>query len=180
VLARPLLEAWLGQRFGAAAPAMTILTGYWFIYANTSVAWQIVIAIGRVRTFAAFAGAVAALNVTLSLALTPSLGLNGVVLGTAIPYVIAFPVFLRIVLPELGVRVGDLARAVWLPAYSTALIVASLLAALRYSVDLATIQASAAAGIGALLAYWFIYYVVWLKDDERLLARTLGRRLLRL
>src|SRR5215211_7961800 len=138
---------------------MTILVGYWILYANTSVAWQIVVANGRIRLFAAFACAIGALNVALSLALTPRFGLVGVVLGTAIPYLIAFAVFFRFVIPQLGVRVGDVAQAVWLPAYSTALIVGCLLAALRFAVDLATIQASAAAGIAGLLAYWLIYYV---------------------
>jgi O-antigen/teichoic acid export membrane protein len=179
LLARPLLEAWLGPEFGEAAPAMTILVGYWILYANTSVAWQIVVANGRIRLFATFACAIGALNVALSLALTPRFGLVGVVLGTAIPYLIAFAVFFRFVIPQLGVRVGDVAQAVWLPAYSTALIVGCLLAALRFAVDLATIQASAAAGIAGLLAYWLIYYVFWLKNDERHLVRELGRRFLR-
>lgn len=179
ILARPILEAWLGERFGAAAPAMAILVGYWLVIANTSVGWQMLVAVGQIRKFSLYAVSVALVNAALSLALTPRFGLNGIVLGTTIPYVVAFPAFLRLALPEFDVRLGDLAREVWLPAYSTAIVIAAALAALRWSVDLATIPACAAAGLGTLLAYWSIYYTIWLRPDERLLARTLVRGILR-
>jgi O-antigen/teichoic acid export membrane protein len=180
VLAGPLLEAWLGQDFGTGAPALVMLVGYWLFYANTSVGWQIVIALGKIRMFAALTAAVALLNLALSLALTPSLGLNGVALGTAVPYLLAIPVFLRIVPRELGVTVAELARAAWLPAYSVGLIVAVGLLGLRLIIDLATVQASAAAGFAALFTYATLYYALWLRPNERLLVRTLARRLVRL
>ena len=56
-----------------------------------------------------------AVNLGLSLALTPSLGLNGVVLGTTIAYVLAFPFFLRLTLRTLPIRLAELAREAWLP-----------------------------------------------------------------
>jgi O-antigen/teichoic acid export membrane protein len=179
VLAQPILEVWLGRRFGAAATAMTILVGYWMVHANTSVGWIMLVAVGKVRKFALYAATVAACNAALSLALTPWLGLNGVVLGTTIPYILAFPAFLRLALPEFGVSLAELAREVWLPAYATAIVVAAGLVALRFSVELSTIPACAAAGLGALLVYWSIYYAVWLRPNERLLVRTLARALVR-
>ncbi|MDP9223543.1 MAG: oligosaccharide flippase family protein [Actinomycetota bacterium] len=179
VLARPILEAWLGSKFDAAVPAMSILVGYWIIYANTAVGWNMLVAIGQVRKFALFAAGVAILNVALSVALTPSLGLNGVVLGTTIPYLLGLPVFLRIALPEFGVGLGEFARQVWLPAYSTACVIGAGLATLRFTVDLATIPASAAAAVAALFAYWSVYYVVWLKPNERLLLHNLARQFAR-
>jgi O-antigen/teichoic acid export membrane protein len=176
VLARPLLVAWLGPKFAPADLALSILVGYWIIYANTSVGWSMLVAIGQIRKFALFAGAVAGLNLALSLALAPILGLNGVVLGTAIPYVLGFPVFLRLTLPEFGVRTRDFAREVWLPAYSTALAVGGGLAAVRFSFDLETIPFSFAAAAAAVLTYWAIYYIVWLRPNERILVRDLVRR----
>jgi O-antigen/teichoic acid export membrane protein len=152
-----------------------ILVGYWLFYANTVVGWNLIVALGQIRRFAIYAGVVALANAALSFALTPSLGLNGVVLGTAIPYVLAVPVFLRMVPPQFGVGLGELAREVWIPAYSTAVVVAAGLLAVRLSVDLATVQACAAAAFVALLAYWTIYYVVWLRPGEQLLVRTLVR-----
>src|SRR5262249_24783890 len=82
VLARPILVVWLGPKFGTAATAMTILVGYWLFNANTGVAGSMFVAAGRLRALAIYAVAVAALNLILSIALTASFGLNGVVLGT--------------------------------------------------------------------------------------------------
>ena len=179
VLGRPLLVAWLGVKFAPAAVALSILVGYWIVYANTSVGWNMLVAIGQIRKFALFAGAVAVLNLALSLALTPILGLNGVVLGTAIPYVLGIPVFLRLTLPEFGVRVREFAREVWLPAYSTAFAVGGAVAAVRFSVDLETIPLSLSASVAAVLGYWTLYYAVWLRPSERTLVHDLVRQLMR-
>jgi O-antigen/teichoic acid export membrane protein len=179
VLARPLLVAWLGPKFAPADVALSILVGYWIVYANTSVGWNMLVAVGQIRKFALFAGAVAVLNLALSLALTPILGLNGVVLGTAIPYVLGIPIFLRLTLPEFGVRVREFAREVWLPAYSTALAIGGVLAAVRFSIDLETIPFSLAAAAAAVFSYWTVYYLVWLRPNERTLVRDLVRQFTR-
>jgi O-antigen/teichoic acid export membrane protein len=174
ILARPILEAWLGRPFGAAAPAMAIIVGYWLVYANTSVGWTLIVAAGQIRRFAIFAAVLALANAALSLALTPSLGLNGVVLGTAIPAVLALPVFLRMVPPQFNVELRELAREVWIPAYSTGAVVAAGLLAVRLAVDLANVAACTGAAAAALLMYWSIYYLVWLRPSERRLVRTLA------
>ena len=60
----------------------------------------------------------AALNLVLALALTPSLELEGPALATAIPFLLAFPLLLGVGLRAGGgVRLGELARTAWLPAY---------------------------------------------------------------
>ncbi len=179
VLAKPILEAWLGKKFDEAAPAMTLLVGYLIIYSNTAVGWNMLVAVGQIRLFALFAVSVAVLNVALSLALTPIFGLTGVVLGTTIPYLLGFPVFLRLALPAFGVTIKEFAREVWLPAYSIALVIALGLVLLRFTVDLATIPASAGASVIGVMAYWSLYYVVWLQPNERLLVRSLARGLAR-
>jgi O-antigen/teichoic acid export membrane protein len=173
VLARPLLIAWLGPKFGPADVAMAILVGYWILYANTAVGWNMLIGVGQIRTFAFFSAGVAVVNAALSLALTPIWGLNGVVVGTAIPYALGVPVFLRLVLPRFGVRLREFAREVWLPAYSTAAVVGVGLVAARFSFDLATLGASLAAAAAGVAAYWSIYCFVWLRPNERVLLRDL-------
>lgn len=49
-------------------------------------------------------------SIVLSLALTPSLGLDGVALGTALPLVAVFPALLRNALVGAGLGVAELAR----------------------------------------------------------------------
>jgi hypothetical protein len=119
------------------------------------------------------------LNLALSLALTPSLGLNGVVLGTTISYVVGFPVFMAIVLQTFPVRLSEFAREVWLPAYATGAVVAAALVVVRLAVQLDTVPEVLGAAVVSVAAYWAIYYVFWLKTSERLLVRDIALAIFR-
>ena len=176
VLAEPILDVWLGDRFRPAAAALAILCSYWLIGANTGVCGAMLIAAGKIRELARYAWLVAGANLALSLALTPLLGLEGVVLGTTIPYFVLFPIFLRLVLrsfPAVGLR--DLWREAWLPAYTGALLLAVALVGLRLAVDLDTTAAVAGAGAGGLALYGAAYYRIWLRPGERVLVRSFLR-----
>jgi O-antigen/teichoic acid export membrane protein len=173
-LARPILHVWLGQRFVVATTAMTLLVGYWLVNANTGVASGMLVAVGRVRQLTGYAAAVALLNLGLSLALTPSLGLNGVVLGTTISYLLAFPFFLRVVLKALPVTLGQLAREAWLPAYTTGAVLAIGLVGARVALPLHRLPEVLATGFLGLAVYWGIYYTVWLRPNERRLLRNVA------
>jgi O-antigen/teichoic acid export membrane protein len=179
ILAKPILKVWLGAKYGVAATAMTILVGYWLVNGSTGVAGRMLIAAGRVRTIALYAGSVALVNLTLSLALTPSMGLNGVVLGTTIAYVLASPFFLWIVVAAFPVRLSELVREVWLPAYLTGAAVATGLLVARLTVPLDTVPRVFGAGLLTVLAYWAIYYLVWLRPAERVLVTDLVRASIR-
>jgi O-antigen/teichoic acid export membrane protein len=177
VLARPILRTWLGPEFGVAATGLTVLVSYWLINANTGVAGSMLVAAGRVRQLAVYAAVVAALNLMLSLALTPSLGLDGVVLGTTLSYVILFPFFLRLTLSTFEVPLRDLAREAWLPAYATGAALAAVLLAVRATVPLDSFPLVAAVSLIALLGYWALYYLVWLRPNERMLVKNVARAL---
>ena len=175
-LAGPLLSAWLGDEYRAGATALTILVSYWLFQVNANVASAMLLAAGGAKKLAVYSWVVALSNLGLSLALAPSLGLDGVVLGTAIPSAVAFPFLLRMVLhafPEVTLR--DFAREVWIPAYSTGAVLAAALLALRAATSLhGLIPVLAAAGTG-VIGYWLVIYTVWLRPNERVLARDLVR-----
>jgi O-antigen/teichoic acid export membrane protein len=179
VLAGPILEVWLGSKFAPAATALTLLVGYWLLNGSTGVPSTMLVAAGRIRAYTIYSAAVAGLNLALSLALTPSLGLNGVALGTTISYVVGFPFFMAIVLRTFPVRLSEFAREVWLPAYVTGSVVAATLVAVRFAVRLDTVPEVVGAAVAAVAAYWAIYYVVWLKTSERLLVRDVALAILR-
>jgi O-antigen/teichoic acid export membrane protein len=179
ILAKPILEVWLGSNFAVAGTAMTLLVGYWLINANTGVPGRMMIAAGRIRGLTLYASVIACINLALSVALTPSLGINGVVLGTTISYVLGFPFFLRMVLTTFPVRLSDLAREVWLPAYLTAAGIGAALLAVRLTVPLDTLPRVVGVGAAAAISYWVIYYSVWLRPNERVLVKTVARSLLR-
>ena len=174
VLAKPILVEWIGPKFGVAATAMTLLAAYWLFNANTGVAGTMLVAAGRARPLTVYALAVALLNVALSLALTPSLGLNGVVLGTTISNIVGFPFFMAMTLSTFPVKLGEFAREAWLPAYVTGAVVGAGLLAVRASVHLDSLPVVAGAGLLAVLGYWAIFYFAWLRPNERALAKNVA------
>lgn len=179
VLAGPILTVWLGPRFATADTAMAIFVGYWLINANTVVPAGMLVAHGETGWLARYAWSVALGCLAASLALTPLLGLDGLVLGTAIPYAVSFPIFMRFVLRKLPVDLGELARRAWLPAYPLAAALALALAAARLVLDLDTLGEVLVVGLGGLAAYWLIYATVFLDASERRLAVDVVRGMLR-
>jgi O-antigen/teichoic acid export membrane protein len=175
-LAKPILVAWLGAKFGAAATALTIFVSYWLLNASTSVAAVMLTAAGRVRALAIYAWAIALLNLGLSLTLTPWLGLDGVVLGTTIAYFALSPALFYLTFTTLPVGIGEFARRVWLPAYSLGVALAGLLLSLRFTVGLHSVAAIAAAAITGALTYWGAFYALWMDAEERGFVRRLARR----
>jgi O-antigen/teichoic acid export membrane protein len=175
-LAQPLLEVWLGERYAGGGTALAILVSYWLLYGALVVTPGFLVGVGHARELARVLMAVAAANLALSLALTPSLGLEGPAIGTAIPFALAFPVLLRVALRASGVTLPELARRAWAPAYSLGAALAIALVGLRAAVDVDALGEVAAAGIGGVLAYWGVFYALWLDAGERELLRGLIRR----
>ena len=176
-LAEPILDVWLGDRYGEGAAALTILVSYWLLYGGLVVTPGFLIGAGAARYVARIFVIVAALNLALSLALTPALGLEGPALATAIPFALAFPLLLGVGLRAGGgVELGDLARRSWLPAYSLGLMLAAALVALRLAADPETLPAVLGAAVGGVLAYWLAFYSAVLEPGERALVRGLLRR----
>ena len=169
---------WLGERYGEGGLAMAILLGYWLVTGSVGVAAAIAIAAGRARELARLAWGVALANLGLSLALTPWLGLEGVAIGTTLPYLVVFPFQLRLVLPVAGVSIRELVDQVWIPAYTLGAALAGALVAARLLLEPDTVVVVVAvAGIG-VLAYWTAYYLTWLRPHERKLIRDTARTLL--
>ena len=176
-LAEPILEVWLGARYAEGAAALTILVSYWLLYGGLVVTPGFLIGAGVARYLARLMCVVAVLNLALSLALTPALGLEGPALATAIPFALAFPAILTLGLRAGGgVPLGDLARRSWLPAYSLGLVLAAALVLLRLAADPETLPAVLAAAVGGVLVYWLAFYAAVLEPGERALVRGLLRR----
>ena len=180
LLAGPILGLWLGETFRRGAGAMAILLSWWVVSAPLGVLSALLIGAGRASYLARYAVAMAAGNLALALALTPSLGLEGVAIATAVPYLVMFCLVLRRALAEIPTEVATLVRQAWGPALLTAAPLAGLLAALRLGVDLHGAAVVAPTLAGPLL-YWAAYYAIWLRPEERalvglLLGRGRGRR----
>ena len=172
-LAEPLLEVWLGERYDDGAAALTILVSYWLLYGGLVVTPAFLVGVGRAREVGMVFASAAALNLTLALVLTPELGLEGPALATAIPFLLAFPVLLRVGLNASGARLAELARRAWLPAYSLGGLLAATMVAARLALEPDSLLAVVALAAGGLLAYWGVFYAAVLAPSER---KILSRR----
>jgi O-antigen/teichoic acid export membrane protein len=176
VMAEPILEVWLGQRYGDGSAALAIIVSYWLLYGGLVVTPGFLVGAGRAREVALIVLVVAGANLILSLILTPELGLEGPALATAVPFVVAFPAMLRVGLLASGAALGDLARRAWLPAYGAGLVLAAALVGLRLAADPGTLPAVLAVAGGGVLAYWVAFYALALDPGERDLVRGLVSR----
>jgi O-antigen/teichoic acid export membrane protein len=175
VVAQPLVEVWLGDSFRPAALSLALLSGSWLIAVNTSVISWVLLAQGKTHVLARYAWIIAISNLTLSLALTPWLGLEGVILGTVVPYCVLSPAFVRWGMRHFEVGWRDLTRRVWVPGYATCAAVAAVLVPLRLSVSLDSVPALAGAVVGSLAVAWIMLWAVFLEDGERRLIRSVVR-----
>ncbi len=175
VLAEPILVVWVGERFSEAATALAVFVSYWLLGGATGIAAAMLTAAGRVRALAFYSWGVALLNLTLSLILTPKLGLDGVVLSTTIAYFALAPVVFWLVFTTLPVTPREFAARACAPAYSVAAALALVLLALRSLVDLESLPALLAVGGGGILLSWAAFYALWMDADERRFLRGLAR-----
>lgn len=177
VLSGPVLQAWLGARFREAGATMAILLAHWLLNGCSGVATAVLIGVGRAPRVARWAAGVAALDLVLVLALTPLMGLEGVAVATAVPYLVMFPVLMRMLLAAVPVGAGLLVREAFVPALSVGAVLAAALGVVRALSPLASGPLVAGVALGALGLGWAAYYAAWLRADERLLVREVARSL---
>ena len=177
VLAGPILHLWLGDGYEDGGATMAILLGHWLLNGCSGVLSAVLVGAGRAREVARWAVLVAAANVVLALALTPSLGLEGVALATAVPYVVLFPLLLRPAADAAGLDAGAVSRRGLAPLLIAALPLALALGAARALLPLESPGVLIAVAALAAPAYWAGIYAAVLGPEERRLVRDLARGL---
>jgi O-antigen/teichoic acid export membrane protein len=174
VLAGPILEAWLGDRYAGGDVALAILVSYWLVYGGLIVTPGFLVGAGLARDVAKVMVCVASVNLALSLILTPALGLEGPAVATAVPFFCAFPFLLRLGMRASGATVAELAGRAWAPNYAlgAALAVALIVGRAALPMD-STVVVLALAG-GGVLAYWGVFWLAVLDAGERALVSRSG------
>jgi O-antigen/teichoic acid export membrane protein len=171
-LARPILEVWLGPRFAPAAGAMTIFVSYWLLLGGSSVGLGMIIAAGRIKALVVYSVVGALLNLALSLALTPSLGLDGVVLGTSLPSCLMGSVFICMVCRTFEIPIITYVREGFAFAYTAGALLAGVELLARALLPLQRPVLLAGVIALGLSGYTLGAYQLGLSPRERLLART--------
>jgi O-antigen/teichoic acid export membrane protein len=117
VLARPILEAWIGHGYGRYAVYAQIFVSYWLIHASGGLVGSAIIGIGRIRVFVWLTAIGAVITFGLSIGLAAAWGTIGVILGTVIPAWFGFPLSLHYALRHIGISKACFAREVLIPGY---------------------------------------------------------------
>jgi len=117
VLARPLVEAWIGHGYGRYTPYVRIFVSYWFLGANAGVLASAIVGVGRIRAFVWLTVVGAVLTLGLSIALTAAWGTVGVIWGTVIPASLGLPIWMHFALRHVGIAKARYAREVLAPGY---------------------------------------------------------------
>jgi O-antigen/teichoic acid export membrane protein len=176
VLAEPILDAWLGDRYGSGDLALAILVSYWLLYGGLVVTPGFLVGAGRAREVARIMVCAAAANLALALALTPELGVEGPAVATAVPFFVAFPFMLRLGLAASGASLSDLAARAWGPNYLLGALLAAGLVLGRAVLPMDETAVVLGLAAGGVLAYWVLFFRVVLAADERALVRGLFSR----
>jgi O-antigen/teichoic acid export membrane protein len=175
VLAEPVLDVWLGERYRDGATAMTILMSHWLLNGCSGLLAAVLVGTGRARELARYALLVAVANLVLALCLAPSLGLEGVAIATAAPYALLFPLLLRRALEAVPAPRGELVRRAFAPPLAAGAVLAALLLAARALLSPDSVVAVGALASGAVALYWGAFYLVVMEPSERRLVRSLLR-----
>ena len=171
VLSEPLLTTWLGERYADSWVACAIFLAWWLVASNASIAETTMFVDGQLRRLVELSWAVAGLNLVLSLALTPLLGLEGVALGTTLAYVAVLPFWVRYALVKFDIPIRELARAAWAPAYLAGALAAALAFLARATLELDDALTVLTVLSGVVAAGWAVVFLGFFSTDERRLAR---------
>ncbi|MGB4593269.1 MAG: oligosaccharide flippase family protein [Coriobacteriia bacterium] len=108
ILAKPIILHWLGPTFAAQSLAAQVLLSYQLLHVGPVIGESILISRGHARRRLFNSIFVVTLgNLVLSIVLVQKIGIMGVVIGTAVPWIIDFPARMHVCLTEVGVSFWD-------------------------------------------------------------------------
>jgi O-antigen/teichoic acid export membrane protein len=154
VMARPIVEAWVGHGYGRHAVYVQIFISYWFFGANTGVLVSAITGTGRIRVFVWLTVFGAVVTLALSIALTAAWGTVGVIWGTVIPSWIGLPIWMHYALRHVEISKARYAREVLGPGYLPIMAWAIPVAVLAHALDPHGLLALGAFCALALAALW--------------------------
>ncbi|HET6351620.1 MAG TPA: oligosaccharide flippase family protein [Coriobacteriia bacterium] len=167
IFARPLLLRWMGSDYIAVALAAQVMVAHQLLSAGVGVGDSMITGRGRAKARLPYIAAVAAGNLALSVALAKPLGVLGVVLGTAIPYLIEFPFHIRFLLKELDVPFRRWLKEVVLPVYPLLLVPLCVGVGITFTPLMHSLLGVAVAMGATVASYWLVIFAFALSDNER-------------
>jgi O-antigen/teichoic acid export membrane protein len=177
VLAKPLIDVWVGSEFDDAAPVARLFIVYVLFTAIITAGSTMLTGMGIMNRLVVFGVISVLINLAVSIALVGPLGIKGVVVGTTIGYLITFGPTLALILERFHLSLSRFLREGLGRPFVLALGHASLLAlaTVVHPPD-GAVQTLGYAAVG--LAAYAVAYVAVAADppDRAALRRLLARR----
>lgn len=172
ILARPLIEYWIGAEYAYVGALARLFLIYLLFWPLVQVGYNVMIGINQAKRLIPIQLASTVVNLGVSIGLTPRLGVAGVIVGTLVGNAIAFVFYLKLFLSALGVSGWEFVRGAVLLSYPQAMVTALALwavLAVRPARSLADIVLYA--GLG--LAWYAVgFYLLGMNAQERRALRA--------
>lgn len=153
ILARPVIIGWVGMAYvGFTGPAQLFLS-YQLVVCFAAIASTMLFGMGRVRAIAGFVTVAVIINLVISVALAPRLGIYGVIIGTLVGYGLTTPLYILLVLREVSMRFRDFVGQAVMPILPWAALFAALIELAAFLIHPAGLLTAAVCCVPAGLAY---------------------------
>ncbi|GAH48260.1 unnamed protein product, partial [marine sediment metagenome] len=166
--AKPILTAWVGEKYAPFSLGLQILVAHLFFNFNHHAGSQILIGINKIRFILLYYLKVVILNLVLSVILVRWIGWLGVVLGTTIPFVIFEFSYIRFLLHTLNINWRYYVRNVILKTFPPIVIIVPLILVIGNFVNLNNLPVLAIFGVIIVLVYFTLFYLMGLDHNERI------------
>ena len=176
ILARPIILHWLGPAFATQALAAQVLLSYQLLVVGSAIGETILVSRGHAKKRLFNSIAVTVGNLVLSVILVQRIGIMGVVIGTALPWIIDFPWRLRTSLREVEVSLGDWLRRSAGPVYVSLVATAGVALAAYMTPLVDSLIGLTIAMLLAVGAAWLGLVAFSLTPVEKDELRSLARR----
>jgi O-antigen/teichoic acid export membrane protein len=167
ILASPIITHWLGPAFADQARAAQVLLSYQLLTVGMAIGDSIVISRGHARKRLNSVFILTLGNLVLSVILVQTIGIMGVVIGTALPWIIDFPWRLRTNLAEVGVSFAEWLQHSAGPVYLSLLATGAVAFAAHFTPLVDSLAGVAIAMLLAVGSAWLGFVTFSLTPAER-------------
>jgi O-antigen/teichoic acid export membrane protein len=165
IMAEPIIRFWMGAEFlvygGQSMVVVTqVFVSYLFIFSNWGITGQVLLAKEKFGPILLLKSLLVIINLTISLILVQYIGMLGVVIGTAFPFIVLMFLWIPYGFRLVGLNIREYAKEVIFPTTSFAFIVGVVLYDILFfytPTSLITVGVICLFGVGlyALLFYTF-------------------------
>jgi O-antigen/teichoic acid export membrane protein len=167
VLAHPLIVSWVGSRYASYAGLAQLFLTYQLLSCSANIALTMLIGLGRIKAVTGYVSIAVAVNLVVSIALAVPLHVTGVIIGTLVGYGITAPLYIRLVLQELDMTLGEFLRKAILPIIPWAVVFAGAVALTALVVNPGSLIAVALCCIPASVLYVVVVARFAMDGEER-------------